>query len=108
MGRVVAQGLRPGGQAQQHDADVLDHGQQHLAQHFDLRLHFGRVDLTRLDIGGDEALGDRAQPVQARNALHQVRRRLAEALLDAGHAVMLVVGRNGEEQRGNAAIRHRA
>ena len=66
---VEAQGLRPAGQAQQHDADVLDHGEQHLAQHFDLRLHFGRIDLTRLDIGGDEALGDRAQPVQARNAL---------------------------------------
>jgi hypothetical protein len=34
----VAQGLRAAGQAQQHDADVLRHRQQHLAQHLGLRL----------------------------------------------------------------------
>ena len=47
MRRVVAQRLGAAGQAQQHDADVLDHGQQHLAQHFDLRLDLGRMCLRR-------------------------------------------------------------
>ena len=100
MGGVEAQGLRPAGQAQQHDADVLDHGEQHLAQHFDLGLHLGRIDLAGLDVGGDEALGDRAQLVQPRNALDQVRRRFAKALLDLRDAVFLM-GRNGKQYSGH-------
>src|SRR5574343_1092458 len=100
VGGVETQGLRPAGQAQQHDADVLDHGEQHLAQHFDLRLHLGRIDLAGLDVGGDETLGDRAQLVQPRNAMDQMRRRLAETLLDLRDAVFLM-GRNGKQHGGH-------
>ena len=103
MRRVVAQRLGAAGEAQQHDADVLDHGQQHLAQYLDLRLDLGRIAIAGLEIGGEEALGDRPQLVQARNTVDQIGYRLAEPFLDPRDAVF-VVGRHREEHRRHARI----
>ena len=103
MRRVVAQRLGAAGQSQQHDADVLDHGQQHLAQHLDLRLDLGRIAFAGLEIGGDEALGDRPQLVQARNAIDQIGHRLAEPFLDPRDA-MFVMSRHREEHCRHARI----
>ena len=96
IGGVEAQGLRPAGQTQQHDANVLDHGEQHLAQHFDLRLHLDRVHFARLEVGSDKTAGNRPQLVEPGNTLNEVRRRFAETLLNDRHGVFFQ-RRDGEE-----------
>jgi hypothetical protein len=61
----VAQGLGAGRHTQQHHADVLDHRQQHLAQHFALG-----ADLGCAGSGGHA--GDDAQAVEAAQPVHQL------------------------------------
>ena len=63
----------------------------------------GRIAFAGLEIGGDEALGDRPQPVQARNAIDQMGHRLAEPFLDPRDA-MFVMGRHREEHGRHARI----
>ena len=61
---IVAQGLGARGQPQQHHPDVLDHREQHLAQHLALRADFRRGGIR----GG---AGDHPQAVQAAQAFDQ-------------------------------------
>ncbi len=90
---VEAQGLGARGQTHQHDADVLDHRQQHLAQHLGLR-----ADLGALELVGEA--GEHAQAVELVQAAHQPGDRRAEARPDLlGRIVELFPGR--EQQRGD-------
>jgi hypothetical protein len=95
---VVTQGLRARGQAQQDDANVFDHRQQHLAQHLDLRLHFLRLLVVTFRRMSDETASDRSHAVQTRNAVHQMRNAAPELFLDQRQA-MLLLRRQREEQR---------
>ena len=103
VGSIKTQRLRPTGQTQHDDANILDHRQQHLAQHFNLRLDLDRVNFAGLEIGGHKTLGNRPQLVQPGNATDQMRRRLAEAFLDAGNA-MFVLRRDGKQHRRDARL----
>jgi hypothetical protein len=101
--RVMAQRLRARGEAQENDADILDHRQQHLAQDFDLRFHFRRLLLAALGRMCNESLGDRAQAIEAENTVNEFCRALAETLLDLDHT-FVVEARHREEQRRQPAI----
>ncbi len=90
----VAQRLRAAGQAQQHDADVRRHRQQHLAQHLRLRL-----DALRALVPGSDQL----QALQAAEAADQVRHRRAEFGRQLLRGVLEEIG-GGEQQRRQARI----
>ncbi len=94
----VAQGLRAAGQAQQHDADVLRHRQQHLAQHLGLRLGVLRAPLRALLPARGEL-----QALQAAQADGQVGDRLAERGGELLRGILEEI-RRGEEQRGEARV----
>ena len=96
--RIIAQGLGARGQTQQDDANVLDHGQQHLAQHLDLRLHLLGILFATVDRMRDKAARDRSQAVQAGNPVDQLRDAGAEVPLEQ-RQTMLEQRRHGEKQR---------
>ena len=73
-----------------HDADILAHGQQHLAQVLGLAV----LDIRELDLG---QLGD---------AVNEQRDLGAELLLDLGHRDRRVLGHIVHEGRGNALAVH--
>ncbi len=83
--RQPAQGADARRQTQQHDADVLHHRQQHLAQHFGLRLH--------LTAGA----GQHPQRRQTFDTVHQHGHRGAKALRQ-NFAVLRQIGGNVEQQ----------
>jgi hypothetical protein len=90
----VAQRLRAAGQAQQHDADVRRHRQQHLAQHLGLRLDALRALVLA---------GHQLQALQPAQAVDQVCHRHAEFGGQLFRRVVEVVG-DGEEQRRQPGI----
>ena len=75
IGGVEAQRLRAAGQPQQHHADVLDHGEQHLAQ----RLGLAPDSAAVASSWGSRAQPQAAEPVQP---AHQQRNVGAELALD--------------------------
>ena len=103
MRGVVAQGLRPAGQAQNNNPNILDHCQQHFAQHFNLRLHFRRIDLAGINVCCDKALGNRAQLIESGNAADQMGNRFAKTLFDLRQAVFQT-GRYGKKDRRHARM----
>jgi hypothetical protein len=98
----VAQGLHPAGQAQHHDADVVHHRQQHLAQDLGLRLHLGHAFAAAC--AGRRA-GQRTQAAQALESIHQPRHRVAKADFQPfGRRLDMVAG--GKQQGGTTHTRH--
>ena len=85
------QRLRPFGELDQHDANVVDHGEQHLAQVFGLRA-------ALLAVGAGIGVGRRMDDVHPRDAADQRRDIDAER---RDHARVVVTGNVGEadEQR---------
>jgi hypothetical protein len=91
-----AQGLHAARQAQQDDADVIDHGQQHLAQDLGLRLDSGHAF-------GRRSARQRAQAAKAVQAGNQSGHRIAIADFQAPGAILdMVAGR--KQQGGDAGI----
>src|SRR5882724_3949420 len=89
-----AQSLRAARKAQQHHADVLHHGEQHLAQHLGLRL---RVLALR------RAARDHAQRVEPADARDQRSDRRAERFLQLFLGPGKISG-HGEEQPGGPRL----
>ena len=87
---IVAQRLRAGSQPQQNNADILDHRQQHLAQHLDLRLQFSRVLRAVFLRMGNEPMGNRPQTMQLGNAADELGDGGAETLADLLQPLRLV------------------
>jgi hypothetical protein len=103
IGGIEAQGLRPAGQTQHDDADILDHRQQHLAQHFDLRLDLDRVDFAGLDdwrrqnplVIGRSRFSREMPPTRCAAGLPK---------RSSMRATMFVMRRNGKQHRRHARL----
>jgi hypothetical protein len=93
-----AQGLHPAGQAQHDHADVIHHGEQHLAQDLGLRLHV-RHALAAARAGCRAR--QRTQPAQAPEAFDQPGHRVAKADFQSFGGVLKMVA-GGKQQGGTA------
>ncbi len=97
-----AQRLRPRRQAQQHDANVVGHGQQHLAQNFRLRLE---VRAPRRRPGAlprplpARRLGQRSQALEPIQVVHQGRHRRAELRCQLVGPIRQVVAHRKQQRR---------
>jgi len=93
-----AQRLDTASQAQHDHADVIYHGQQHLAQNLGLRLHLGS---TFAAAGPRRRTGQRTQAAQALEPVDEARHRVAKAgFQDVGRILDMIPCR---KQQGRAA-----
>jgi hypothetical protein len=98
-----AQGLHAARQAQQDDADVIDHRQQHLAQDLGLRLDLGHALGGRPGAATGSGARQRAQAAEAVQPGNQPGHRIAIADFQAPGAILDMVA-GGEQQGGDARI----